>query len=285
MDMQYSEWHPSEDTDKSGFNIHKILGRDGWSYGTHSHRGFCELVCAVDGEVRNRVNGQELIQKAGDMVLVRECDVHELGGSNFSYVNLMFTTDWLMRLENFVQIPGTAERLLEGDNPPKVSIPDEKRDAWSATLEQLLANRGTVRGRRVFVRFLLSMVVDHLAPVYDMNLPDDMPDWLRATGVSIARRRGQLPSVPELVKQSCRSHEHFTRQFTRYFKVSPARYLANLRVDRAADMLVTTNYKLLDICHAVGFENEGYFYREFKQRKNMTPLAFRRAYGPRSVQR
>jgi transcriptional regulator GlxA family with amidase domain len=148
-----------------------------------------------------------------------------------------------------------------------------------------LAHRSTLHGRRLFARFLLSTVVEHLMPVPERDVPDRAPDWLRRTMEWLNRNRGQVPAVGDLVRESCRSHEHFTRQFSKWYGVSPARYLADLRVDRAADMLVSTNDKLLDICHSVGFENEGYFYRQFRQRKKMTPLAYRRAHGPRSIQR
>jgi AraC-like DNA-binding protein len=42
---------------------------------------------------------------------------------------------------------------------------------------------------------------------------------------------------------------------------------------------------MLEICHAAGFENESYFFRLFHRRKGMTPLAHRKAFGGRSIQR
>jgi AraC-like DNA-binding protein len=279
-----SEWCADDNSSRSGFKIHKIVGRNGWSFHEHAHRGFCEFVCATEGRFRHAINGQAFLQEEGDLVLVRETDWHELGGRDFVYVNVMFTTDWLLRLESFVQFAGLAERLLRGECAPRAAIPANKRAEWAGMLEQLLANGSTSHGRRLFARFLLSMVVDRLAPVDDLNLPANVPDWLRRAIDWLGENRGRVPDVAELVKHGGRSHEHFTRQFTRHLGVSPSRYLADLRVDRAADLLATTNYKLLDICHAVGFENEGYFYRSFRQRKGVTPLAFRRAHGSRSIQ-
>ena len=282
--LTYTEFHGSAGSDRSGFLIHKIMGRDGWSYQEHAHHGFCEFVCVTKGRFRHTINDQMCMQEAGELILIRETDRHALSGNDFTFVNVMFKTDWLLRLESFVQFTGLAERLLSGP-PPRIMLPADKRPEWLAVLEQLLANHASVHGRRLFTRFLLSMTIDHLVPADDLTRPTNIPDWLRRTLDWIAKTPGPLPTVAALVKQGGRCHEHFTRQFTRHLGVSPTRYLADLRVDRAADLLATTNYKLLDICHTVGFENEGYFYRSFRQRKGVTPLDYRQAHGSRSIQR
>ena len=284
--MKQTLWPVNADCSQSGYSIHKILGRsDGWSYPEHTHRGYCEMVCATEGRFQHVVGGQPLLQEAGMVVMIREDESHELSGRDFAYVNLMCTPDWLARLDHFVQVGCPAERLLAAKQAPRAIIPPDWRKCWVQELEQLLANSASSRGRSIFMRFLLSMVVDHLAPAQDQSIPPDMPNWLQQTLDWVARNRTTVPTVAELVKHGGRCHEHVTRQFTQHVGMSPTRYLSNLRVDRAADLLATTNYKLLDICHAVGFENEGYFYRSFRTRKGVTPLNFRRIHGPRSIQR
>ena len=50
-------------------------------------------------------------------------------------------------------------------------------------------------------------------------------------------------------------------------------------------MLITTNHKLFQVCQEAGFDNESYFFRLFRKLKRMSPMEYRRAYAPRSIQR
>ena len=56
-----------------------------------------------------------------------------------------------------------------------------------------------------------------------------------------------------------------------------------MRIDRAAELLVTTNYSVQQICYELGFENQSYFYRLFRAHKNESPQAYRRKNGPSST--
>jgi AraC family cel operon transcriptional repressor len=269
----------------SGFRIHKIAGGASWSYPEHRHNGYCELVCATKGEFRHRINGRESVQRAGEIILIREADLHELSGSRFSYVNVMFEQAWLGRLEHFMEAPGTAEALLGADIAPRAMVPAQEREMIDQSLEVLLSNSSNLGGRPLFARFLLTVVTQYLAPLQDRVFSTELPEWLRELLVWLTSQREHYPPLSDVVRRSCRCHEHFTREFSRHMGITPSHYLAGLKIDRAAEMLVTTNHKMLEVCHAAGFENESYFFRLFRCRKGMSPLAYRRTYGSRGIQR
>jgi len=67
--------------------------------------------------------------------------------------------------------------------------------------------------------------------------------------------------------------------FCRYFKKSTGKtlteYINVVRVEKAAEMLIKTKAKIIDIATECGYGNIGYFNRQFKTSKNMTPKVFR----------
>lgn len=283
--MNYSKWHENENSQRSGYQIQQVSASDKWRYEEHFHRGFCEIVYVLSGSLEQTVNGQKIIQNCGDLILLRADDIHSLTGHSFSYANIMFQENWLLRLEQYTQRRGQAQQLLQAENAPRTQIPREQQSAWRGMIDELIGCSRYESGRLVFSNFLALVVNRYLTPNTTEALPEGMPDWLYQTVLWLHRQHNAPPALSKLVQKSCRSQEHLTRAFTQYLQVSPARYIANMRIDQAAVLLSSTNYSVQEICAICGFANESYFYRLFRKQKKNTPLAFRRRFGPRSIQR
>ena len=52
-------------------------------------------------------------------------------------------------------------------------------------------------------------------------------------------------------------------------------YLQNLRLNKAKELLITTDDKVGEIAHKTGFSDERYFGKLFKQCEGMTPSEYR----------
>ncbi|WP_165838253.1 helix-turn-helix domain-containing protein [Pokkaliibacter plantistimulans] len=75
--------------------------------------------------------------------------------------------------------------------------------------------------------------------------------------------------------------------FSRFFKPpffkqssgnSFVRYLNTLRINRAAELLHSTDLPVSNICFEVGFNNLSNFNRQFIQRQKVTPTAYRQRF-------
>ncbi len=56
-------------------------------------------------------------------------------------------------------------------------------------------------------------------------------------------------------------------------------YFRRKRMERAAELLESTDQKIIEIANAVGYENQGKFARVFAEAYGMTPLEYRRLAG------
>jgi methylphosphotriester-DNA--protein-cysteine methyltransferase len=72
------------------------------------------------------------------------------------------------------------------------------------------------------------------------------------------------------------SPSHFARRFRAAAGVSPMRALADLRVERAQELLETTGRSVLEVALACGFGGASAMVRAFRRRTGTTPAAWRR---------
>ena len=70
------------------------------------------------------------------------------------------------------------------------------------------------------------------------------------------------------------SKYHFLRLFRAAYGQTPAAYLSERRVERAQDLLRTTNLTVTEVCHAVGFSSLGSFSSRFTEITGESPSAF-----------
>lgn len=54
-----------------------------------------------------------------------------------------------------------------------------------------------------------------------------------------------------------------------------ADYINNMRIDKAKDLLINTDYKVYKIANILGYDNDKYFFRIFKKFTGFTPESFR----------
>lgn len=66
--------------------------------------------------------------------------------------------------------------------------------------------------------------------------------------------------------------------FKNEMEVKPSEYLANLRIEKAKDLLRNTNMLVKEISNAIGYEDDGSFTRRFKKHTGMTPGQYREKY-------
>lgn len=71
------------------------------------------------------------------------------------------------------------------------------------------------------------------------------------------------------------SQYHFCRLFKRSTKITPHQYLTQCRIDRAKQLLRSTQLTVTEIAFVVGFTNHSSFTRLFRQSVGVTPKMFR----------
>jgi AraC-like DNA-binding protein len=102
---------------------------------------------------------------------------------------------------------------------------------------------------------------------------------LRAKDLADSRYFEPL-SVAQLAQAAGMSKAHFSREFSKTFGESPHQYLLTRRLERAADLLRTTDWPVGRVCFAVGWGSIGSFTASFGRMFGQSPTDYRAACPP-----
>ena len=84
-------------------------------------------------------------------------------------------------------------------------------------------------------------------------------------------------TIKELADIIMVSPDYFTKMFKDSIGKTPIDYINGIRVNRAMQLLVSTELSMAEISEQIGFCNANYFHKIFKQYMNVSPLAYRKS--------
>ncbi len=149
------------------------------------------------------------------------------------------------------------------------------------------------------------MLVDALTQLYQYRLENQQYDsyFVSSQVYRILMLLFQLhdsvaPSIPSSILNACEhmkdfigdsslaiedvasvagySKYHFTRKFKQYMRRSPHQYLIKIRLEKAVELITTTDLPIKVISERVGFKEVPHFYNVFKKNMRITPGSLNR---------
>lgn len=81
--------------------------------------------------------------------------------------------------------------------------------------------------------------------------------------------------IRELIRQLPMSYSKFRKLFKEVTGESPNQYHLNLRLDKARELLTTTNLNVSEVAYNLGFDSVFYFSKLFKKKNGVSPKSYR----------
>lgn len=79
----------------------------------------------------------------------------------------------------------------------------------------------------------------------------------------------------EIASKLCQSYSSFRKTFKEYTGFSPARYINDVRMSKAKELLTNTSLSIKEIAYNVGYNNHDYFFTAFRNLTGLTPAKYR----------
>ena len=248
---------------KNPFRIHLFEDKP-YRFLTHWHEHI-ELHCILRGEFTVKCGEEKIHLLAGDSVVINGNELHGGDGGSGAYVCLLIPPSFLED-ENTV----FCRKLHD----PTVTQLAEAIAARRALVSQ--AERLEARG---YASLLLSHLVKHYAlhseeeAVYSQKrlCLAKIEPALQYVNANFSKTMSTA-SLAELVHLS---EGYFCQIFKEATGKSAMRYLHEIRIEKAEEMLRSTTATVGEIADCCGFADVNYFSRTFKKIRGITPSSLR----------
>lgn len=259
----------------------------------HDHANFIEIVVVVRGQARHLWDDAEQILSAGDMFCIAPGEPHGYTNvQNFEIINCLFDPEIMQSHQAlFGATPGLMEFLVveplfreEIKRRRVIKLPPRRYEQSVALLDQAseFLDRGSI-GALSALGLLFQFLGVAGKAWTEQTRDGGEREVAQAQNWAFAQARSHMMAnlnsnldLDTLAEQACLSPGHFCRVFKNATGLSPIAYLTQLRLDRAGEMLTTTDQSIIDIGLACGFQDPGYFARVFKKAFSKSPREFRR---------
>lgn len=249
------------------------------------------LVYVEQGKCLVHVEGVDYVLEKGDFCLIQPGDLHMFEGVTNTitpYMHLDFFYN-PQRAESYQTRPGQIDlrHLAHLQQPrlndfPGISIPVKPSVSDPVLLQGKLLQligvwQGQDRLRQLEVQLLATQILMLLLKEYYSAPPISVPqphslNWITSyLSLSIA----EPITVSDMARHAHLSPSHFARMFRRQMGMSPHKYLLQMRIAHAQELLATTPYSFEQVSVYCGFANAQHFAKTFRQRVGLTPGEYR----------
>lgn len=195
----------------------------------------------------DNVLGHKVIERLGELGLSSKY-VMVSGHSDFHYVRramLLDVRDYILKPIDVKELEAVVTRILTRDFGEQIAVDDNKRVYGNG-----------LRGDIIFDFDKLSGIVIRVIVYTEENFMRDI----------------KLSSIAQTFKMN---GTYLGQLFFKETGIRFSHFLLAYRMEKAKELIQTTDNKIAVICSMVGYENLNYFYKHFKEFYGVSPTEFR----------
>lgn len=177
-----------------------------------------------------------------------------------------------------ISVSSEVAEHVERKHPAAVSFtaPDVAAAARQAHLEFLRGGESGGEPPHSIVLEGLGLELAGRAARWIVDRDRLAPRWLMRVRDSIHDRCTSKLTVRELADEAAVHPIHLARSFRRHFDSSPGEYLRRCRIEKARELLTTSDLPLAELALIAGFSDQSQLTNAFRRATGHTPRAFRR---------
>lgn len=252
----------------------------------HRHN-YIEIMYVCRGSITHFINGNEIVMEKGDILFLNQQVRHSVKraeyddiGINFIALPEFFDIPLQMLHEDNVLAEFLVSTLRQKDQLPQyLMFHSEENDVIENLMENMIASM--LRGEEnddIMNQYSMGLVFLYLLKYMNRLTQNSSQSYQEILIQSTLKYIDTCYKTASLTKISSDFHQSLS-VLSKMIKQSTGATFQELlqrkRFQKAVILLVETDLPIEEIAAAVGYENQSYFYRQFKERYSMTPRRYR----------
>ena len=278
--MIYNELvsHGTEDFPFALYEIEENHPRYEMAHHWHSQ---AEIIRVISGELIVKLNNNEYIAKADDIIFVNPEIVHSAIPQNCIYECLVCSLDFLCNIGS--ELNYFINGIISGEYMVNEFIPSNQKELVSRINLLFDTMKNSTFGQRFKVIGLLYMF---LGMIMDNSMYTSLDISSVNSNKSVAKLKNVLAyirsnydkplSLEDMAEAADMSPKYFCHFFKNMTTKTPVEYLNSYRIEKASRKLLNSDTSITKIAYACGFNDLSYFIKTFKRIKGVSPSKFRK---------
>ncbi len=246
-----------------------------------------EMVYLKRGDAIFQVAGTDVPMGVNDIIIIKPHQAHKFivrskGGCEFLVLSFKFAntkdpdaSD--LSLADFIE-------FVNDDSTAFINLKLSRKNEIVGVMNRILKEHDR---QQIWGDYLCYLLIMELFILVSRNLKQEWEQNIRSRSVKLKEllniskeyintNYSRELSLSDIAGYIFLSESYFAHTFKDEFGISPKKYLLNVRIEAAKDLLANTDQKINDIAKEIGFSSQQRFNDIFKKYEKMTPLHYRK---------
>ena len=253
-----------------------------------SHRhNYVEVLYVCEGSLTNIIDGKQVVVRKGELLFLNQFTRHEIlpAGENDIAINFMilpefFDVAYSMAGNNNV-LANFLVNVLRRDEERgeylyfKVSEVLQIQNLLENMIYSLVTGNGEDNRINQTTMGLIFLYLLDSVQYVEMRVPNQYENMISMSTLNYIEQQYRTATLTELCENLHLPMHVLSKMIKKTTGFNFKELLQRKCLNKAVELMCETDLSISDIIAAVGYENNSYFHRVFKERFHTTPRAFR----------
>lgn len=234
---------------------------------------FFEIEFILKGKAVHHLNDATGIIETGNVCVLTPIDFHQIETIEpLEIINITFKDSWIPT--ELIPLFMSTRQFIN------IHFSGEKFEYIKLLANRLLEEFSQNKEYRVFyMQSLLNCIFSEIAyasPISIENQDEYKSDIIKHVLIYLYGNFRSNPDLHSIAKLTGLCDNYFCEVFRKATGQTYNRFLNNLKLQYAHDVLIHSNKSITDVCFSSGFNSMTHFQREFKNKYRLTPSEIRK---------
>lgn len=240
----------------------------------HSHT-FYEFFILTKDKTVHKLNGETKELPHGTLCFIPPKIPHEFPttkNASYEHINVSVTTNRLKKLCDAI-LPNLFDTIK--DTCFEIVLSQKQFDYFYDKAKSI--SNASIQNDSLDKISICEMITSAVSIIYKKitNKVDNRPEWFNNFLGKINSVDFSLTTINNIYELSNYSPATIIKYFKKYTGETIVSYLCKIKINRACNLLATTDFTVLNIATSLGYDSLSHFNRIFKSHTGQTPSQFR----------